>query len=292
MSQLIVFLCRHPCPDGYYESASCNSVSDRVCSKCSSQCAAGKFLSGACGLKSDITCNTCSSPVCGEGSYRTACTTTSNSVCQTCSYPSGCPTGMFEARSCTPLTDRQCKACSGCNGNNYEVKACSGTTDSQCGYCMQGTNPLLDYFIPFNPIDLSAYSDGLNSYNQYCYAYNQYGERYELNAYGCAEMRKPYPPFIAELGKDQNYKKWVGEIELSGSYCLPFTYGSGTCREGWYESRRCSGRVESDINTLQYLLPYFSASVPWICSNPLKWNLNYNGFHDCTRCSPRCDPFR
>ena len=287
-------MCRLPCPAGYYESAPCNSFADRVCSKCSSQCAAGKFLSGGCGLKSDISCTTCSSPVCEEKSYRTACTSIQNSVCQNCSYPLGCPTGMFENQSCTPLTDRQCKACAGCNGNNYEVKACSGTTDSQCGYCMQGSNPSLNYHIPFQPSALYEYYAGLSFYNQFCQGPNPYNIMLQLDgsAPGCAEARKPYPPLIAELEKDQYYMKWVREVESSGSRCLPFTYGSGTCNEGWYESRKCSSLDFGKQDRENFANYYFDTSVPWICPTTLKWNLNYNGFHDCTRCRERCNPYR
>ena len=171
---------RHPCPDGYYESAPCNATSDRVCSRCSDACPRGQFISSQCFGKLDIGCSDCSSPSCASDETVVPCGLNTDAVCKKCSFPSGCEEGKtYEKTQCTQYTDRECAPCTRCEGNNYEREKCTKTQNTVCWYC--GLEALLLSNLDTKNVSTSWYSLRANESQ----AWNNYTKKMEPNPFWC-----------------------------------------------------------------------------------------------------------
>ena len=136
---------RFPCPFGYFESAPCTAVSDRICTRCTAECSAGKYMASECTATRDATCLPCSSPICTTGNYKTQCSGASDAVCAPCTYPTpdSCPDGYFQNVPCTPVTNGQCKQHGVCRSTTYQLTAGNKVNNTVCEYCTNSL-PCLD----------------------------------------------------------------------------------------------------------------------------------------------------
>ena len=124
------------CPDGTFESSPCTATSNRECSACDDTCADGLYEASACEGDQDRTCSDCD--VCGEEEYtHVACTPLQNRECMAC--VSECAEGLFESQACTSTSNRGCSTCApGCDQQGtsmFEAVACTSETDRVCASC-------------------------------------------------------------------------------------------------------------------------------------------------------------
>lgn len=293
---------KHPCPEGYFESAPCNATSDRVCSKCSTACPAGQFQSSECGGKLDIGCSPCSLAVCQDGFYLSTCSGRSDSACKACSAP--CVDGTtYESQPCTKLTDRVCKPCSVCTGNNYVLSRCRGADDTKCGLCRRGSNSMYDYTATdFHPMELVPWATQREELMSLCLKLTERGyvEDTDCKKKIADEYELLLPAFPRAMEQDSNYKTWKSSKSQildpsKPNYCAEFKDDTeGTCMDMEFESKRCRGPPPSveDDPSKDFFVPYFTGSsrFPWICpSNPMRWLVNFNAYHTCSLCRPPCN---
>ena len=110
------------CVDGVdYESTSCTSVRNRVCTACTRTCAAGQYKSSPCIVTRNTQCTACATK-CNAGSYKTAAAVCDGSKtydsflagCAPCKQPGDCLPGYYISKAClgTDTSSNQCLLCS------------------------------------------------------------------------------------------------------------------------------------------------------------------------------------
>jgi hypothetical protein len=128
-SDRVCTTCRLPCvyAGGEYEASPCTPTADRKCGTCSTSCPAGQWKSAACSNTADRVCSPCTT--CSTGQWQTAdCSSTSDRKCKTCST---CPAGQYQSATCTATADTTCLGCSACGANSTRT-GCGGTSPGSC----------------------------------------------------------------------------------------------------------------------------------------------------------------
>lgn len=117
------------CSSGFYASAVCTEVEDRVCSTCST-CADGYYQAEACSSYADTNCKECKS--CAYGKYiSTACGATNDNVCTDCT---SCGLLEFESVKCQLGLNTQCTTCENCALSSADEAICRSKGKYQSWY--------------------------------------------------------------------------------------------------------------------------------------------------------------
>ncbi len=131
------------CQDGVnYETTTCTSTQDRVCSTCRASCGAGNRIQTRCTVTSNTVCVPCATK-CPAGKYLTddVCggSTTNDVVldnCLACLTESDCAPGRTFLNGLCDGTGKAKNACQGCTpktcNSGYYSGGCGGLSDTQC----------------------------------------------------------------------------------------------------------------------------------------------------------------
>jgi surface protein len=120
--------CTPPCGTGTFETTSCSSASNRVCTPNVCSCTNGVEATGeACTTHGANNCTSCSNGYYKNGSTCTGCTTS-------------CGNGTTETIPCTSASNRVCtpNVCSCANGTAANGTACTTHAANICTYCANG----------------------------------------------------------------------------------------------------------------------------------------------------------
>ena len=132
--------------DVSYESTSCTSVRNRVCTACLRTCPAGRYKSSPCSVTQNTQCTLCAT-TCNAGYYKTAAAVCDGSKtfdaflagCAACKQPGDCASGYYISKAClgADTSSNQCLLCSAvpptgdCTAAQYRG-GCYGYTNTIC----------------------------------------------------------------------------------------------------------------------------------------------------------------
>ena len=176
--------------------------------------------------------------------------------CLACDYPAGCPAGSYESVPCTPRTNRQCKQCMQiCPYNDWQYMSgrCNATSNAVCSNC--STYEQKGCASPLYETYLIKCGDMTDSQCGKCDPLCEDGKTYETRPCSNSSNRQCMPCTKC-LGNAYTFRECTQKLDAK---CLPCD--NRACRDDEYESKPCNITDADNLHT-----------------------------HECSKCSPRCDP--